>query len=159
MKLVIALFSTAMILAGTLVARADGPTFSNGIIGKIFDWKSTHGARAAGLEKFPGCDDPKVLGKIVERYNWAENHTWQRGFDLDDITRTRERQTLAGGDRLINRRFCRGHAHLSNGRHPTVHYLIEQRQGFASMGWNVEFCISGHDSWMAFDDSCRILRR
>lgn len=119
----------------------------------------TLGARAGGLETFPSCDDPKVLGKIVARYNWAENHTWQRGIDLDDITRARERQTLAGGDRQINRRYCRGHAHLSNGRHPTVHYLIEQRQGFASIGWNVEFCVVGHDRWMAYDGSCRVLRR
>ncbi len=138
MRLLTTFISTAIVLAGTLAARA------------------------GGLEFFPSCDDPKVLAKIVKRYNWAENHTWQRGIDLDDITRARERQTLAGGageNSQINRRYCRGHAHLSNGRHPTVHYLIEQRQGFASIGWNVEFCVSGHDRWMAYDGSCRVLRR
>ena len=135
MKLLTTFVSATIIIAGTLTAQA------------------------GGLESFPECGDQKVLNKIVERYNWAEKHTWQRGFELDNISRARHRQTLAGGDRQINRRYCRGHAELSNGRHPTIHYLIEQRQGFASIGWNVEFCISGHDRWMAYDGSCRVLRR
>lgn len=115
-----------------------------------------YSAQAGG---FPDCGDQKVLNKIVKRYNWAEEHTWQRGIELNDIDRARERLTLDGDSHMINRRFCRGHAHLSNGSHPTVHYLIEEGQGFASIGWNVEFCVVGHDRWMVYDGSCRALRR
>lgn len=115
--------------------------------------------QAQAFNKFPTCDDPKVLAKIVKRFNWAEHHTWQRGIELDTIQRARHRLTLAGGNRLINRRYCRGHARLSNGRHPTVHYLIEQRQGFASISWNVEFCVVGHDRWKVYSGTCRTIRR
>ncbi len=159
MKFLTAIVSLWIVFAIPHSARADGPTFSNGIIGKIFNWKADHAEKVLRLDAFPDCGDRKVLNRIVKRYNWAEKHTWQRGVELDDINRARERRTLAGGDRQINRRYCRGHAHLSNGAHRTVYYLIEQRQGFASIGWNVEFCIAGHDRWMAYDGSCRVLRR
>ncbi len=135
MKHLIALLSSTVILAGS------------------------YSAQAGGLESFPQCDDTKVLSKIVRRHNRAENRTWQRGIELDNIYNARERQTLAGGERQINRRYCRAHAELSNGRQPVVHYLIEQRQGFASIGWNVEFCIPGLDRWMVYGGSCRVLRR
>ncbi len=151
--------SLSIYLINPFAALADQSTFSNDILGKIFRAKAAHAEKLLRLDRFPACDDPKVLGRIIKRYNWAENHQWQRGIDLDFINRARERLTLAGGDRLVNRRYCRGHALLSNGRHPTVHYLIEQRQGFASIGWNVEFCVTGHDRWMVYDGSCRVLRR
>jgi hypothetical protein len=115
--------------------------------------------QAQAFNTFPTCDDPKVMAKIIRRFNWAEHKTWHRGIELDTIQRARHRATLAGGKRLINRRYCRGHARLSNGRHPTVHYLIEQRQGFASIGWNVEFCVVGHDRWHVYGGTCRVLRR
>ena len=157
MKSFAILVCALLVSAGT--AFADGINTSNDVIGKIFRWKADHWERALNLDEFPDCGDPKVLKKIVERYNWAEEHTWKRGILLDFIERPRERVTLAGGERMISRRYCRGHALLSNGRHPTVHYMISQRQGFASIKWNVEFCISGHDRWMAYDGSCRVLRR
>ncbi len=115
--------------------------------------------RAQAFNKFPGCNDPKVLAKIVRRFNWAEKHTWQRGVELNRIERARERRTYSGGINQINRRFCRGHARLSNGRHPNVHYLIEQRMGFASISWNVEFCVAGQDRWKIYSGNCRPLRR
>lgn len=109
------------------------------------------------LGHFPSCDDPKVLGQIVERFNWAEENTWHRGFYLEDITRTRERVVQDGHHRQVPRRYCRGHAKLTNGRHPTLMYLIEEGAGFAGTGFNVEFCINGLDPWRVHDGSCRVL--
>ncbi len=135
MKFLIALLSSTVILAGT------------------------YSAQAGGIESFPQCGDAKVLHEIVEHFNRAEIRNKNTGLELENISGARERQTLAGGERQINRRYCRAHAELSNGRHPTVHYLIEQRVGFASIGWNVEFCIPGQDRWMVYGGSCRVLRR
>ena len=103
------------------------------------------------------CDDQKVLRDIIKRFNWAEQNTWQRGFGLDDITQVRERTVVAGENEAIPRRYCRGHAHLSNGRHPTVLYLIEGGQGFAGTGHKVQFCVNGLDPWRMFDGSCRAI--
>ena len=36
--------------------------------------------------------------------------------------------------------------------------LIEEGQGFASIGDNVEFCVSGFDRWLVYNGRCRILR-
>ena len=107
---------------------------------------------------FPECHDEKVLKKIIKRFNYAENRTWHRGFTLDDIERTRESLGQSTYESPIPRRYCRGHALLSNGRHPTVFYLIEGGQGFAGNSFNVEFCISGLDEWNDHDGSCRALR-
>ena len=109
------------------------------------------------LETFPQCDDQKVLRDIIKRFNWAEQNTWQRGFGLDDITEVRERTVVAGENEAIPRRYCRGHAQLSNGRHPTVLYLIEGGQGFAGTGHKVQFCVNGLDPWRMFDGSCRAI--
>ncbi len=122
---------------------------------------------------FPQCDDSKVLGQIVKRFNKAEDDQWNRGFYLEDIQRVRERKVLGEGyenravtddyhdvpmdEQLIPRRYCRGHAILTNGRHPTLFYLIEGGQGFAGNRFNVEFCVNGLDPWREFDGSCRTL--
>ena len=108
--------------------------------------------------KFPDCHDEKVLNTIIKRFNWAENQTWKRGFTIDYIERTRERLVQSTNVSPIPRRYCRGHAQLSNGRHPTLYYLIEGGQGLAGNGFNVEFCISGLDEWNEYDGSCRAIR-
>jgi hypothetical protein len=118
---------------------------------------SSVSASAWELRSFPHCDDGKVIAKIVHRFNWAEHHTWKRGFGIESVQRARQRRVEDRGP--IPRRYCRGHAILSNGRHPTVHYLIEGGQGLAGTGFNVEFCVNGHDPWRTYDGSCRVLRR
>ena len=35
---------------------------------------------------------------------------------------------------------------------------IEEGMGFASIGDNVEFCVSGFDRWMVYNGRCRVLR-
>ncbi len=107
---------------------------------------------------FPNCDDIRVLGKIVKRFNWAEENTWHRGFYLQDIQRVRERQVRGTRLSQIPRRYCRAHARLTNGRHPTLYYLIEGGQGFAGNHFNVEFCLGGLDRWNVYNGSCRSLR-
>ncbi len=120
---------------------------SAGILDSLFQSKS-----------FPQCDDVKVLGNIVERFNWAEENTWQRGVYMEDINRPDER--VEQGERVseIPRRYCRASARLTNGSDRVLHYLIEGGQGFAGNSFNVEYCISGYDRWNEFDGWCRHLR-
>ena len=110
------------------------------------------------FKTFPQCHDAKVLNKIVERFNWAEENTWHRGFYLHDIERVRERIVQSTRISQIPRRYCRAHARLTNGKHPTLYYLIEGGQGFAGNSFNVEFCLGGYDRWNEYDGSCRVLR-
>jgi hypothetical protein len=36
--------------------------------------------------------------------------------------------------------------------------VVERGMGLASVGDNVEFCVSGFDRWNVYDNGCRILR-
>ena len=58
----------------------------------------------------------------------------------------------------IERHYCRATAVLSNGENRNMWYLVEERQGLASMGRNVESCVDGFDKWFVYDGRCRVLR-
>jgi len=58
----------------------------------------------------------------------------------------------------IGRSYCRATVALSDGDRRDIWYLIEEGQGFASIGDNVEFCIAGFDRWFVYDGLCRVLR-
>ena len=58
----------------------------------------------------------------------------------------------------IGRRYCGATVALSDGHDRDIWYLIEEGQGFASIGDNVEFCVSGFDRWMVYNGRCRVLR-
>ena len=47
---------------------------------------------------------------------------------------------------------------LSDGDARDIWYLIEEGQGYASIGDNVEFCVSGFDRWYVYNGRCRVLR-
>lgn len=107
------------------------------------------------LRSFPQCDDPKVLGKVIEKFNWAEVNTWHRGFTVADLVSPHERMTQSGYE--IPRRYCRAQALLSNGKHRRMLYLIEGGQGLAGTGFNVEFCLQNRDEWRVYNGACRTL--
>ena len=58
----------------------------------------------------------------------------------------------------IERTYCKATAVLTDGQYRSVWYMVEEGQGFASMGRNVEFCVDGFDRWYVYDASCRVLR-
>lgn len=108
--------------------------------------------------RVPFCDDPGVLSKIASRFHYASFGAYQTFVSIEGIEKIRESAFKPGDPGLIDRRFCRGRALLSDGTHAKVFYLIEERQGFASIGSNVEFCLPGHDRWRVYDAWCRSLR-
>ncbi|MEL6966568.1 MAG: hypothetical protein AAGM04_04220 [Pseudomonadota bacterium] len=107
------------------------------------------------LRTFPQCDDPKVLGKVIEKFNWAEANTWHRGFTVAGLVHPHERMTQSGYE--IPRRYCRAQAALSNGKHRRMFYLIEGGQGLAGTGFHVEFCLQNRDEWRVYNGACRTL--
>ncbi|MEO0546431.1 MAG: hypothetical protein AAF035_05745 [Pseudomonadota bacterium] len=107
------------------------------------------------LRTFPECDDVKVLRQVVEKFNWAEDNTWHRGFYVTDLANPHERMTRTGYE--IPRRYCRAQAVLSNGHHRLMYYLIEGGQGLAGTGFHVEFCLRNADGWRVHNGACRTL--
>src|SRR5829696_4942713 len=90
----------------------------------------------------PPCDSAQVIAKVQERFAYADRHTFHWGLAIRQVTAIYERAPVVDPPRsLIARRYCRGTAWLSDGRQSPVIYLIESKQGFASIGYKVESCL------------------
>ena len=107
----------------------------------------------------PTCDQNSVLGNIASRYRSVQADLWQTNLSIASVARVSETAFVPGDPGLIDRRFCHARVELSNGRPADLFYLIEERQGFASIGWGVEFCMPGQDPWRVYDGGCRTVRR
>ena len=108
----------------------------------------------------PGiCGSDKVLNRITHGFRHQVRHVpGLPQVDIIDFYGPRETRFLAQReDRPIERRYCRATATLSDGRSRTVWYLIERPMGFAGIGSNVEFCVSGFDRWNVYGGRCRVL--
>lgn len=117
-------------------------------------------SESAAKEPFPQCNSEKVIKKLVKRFNKTETIYWtDRGLVLSTIAKPHQHSENPFKDSPINRRYCHGDALFENGKKRRVHYLIEEGAGFASFGWNVEYCIHGLDPWKYHDGRCRVLSR
>lgn len=114
----------------------------------------------AGSWEIRACDDERVLRRIVRRFRHQVRHVPHLPDveieSFSSVHQHRYHQERHGHP--IARRYCHATAHLSDGRHRKVWYLIEGKMGFASIGNGVEFCVSGFDRWMVYNGSCRVLR-
>jgi len=106
------------------------------------------------------CAESWVLNKITARFRYQVLHVPHLpDVQITDFHNIHQHRYLpARDDRPIGRRYCGAKVELSDGRGRDIWYLIEEGQGFASIGDNVEFCVSGFDRWMVYNGRCRILR-
>lgn len=109
----------------------------------------------------PGiCGHSAVLGKITSRFRHQVKHVPHLPLvDIDDFYHIGESRYLPQReDRPIERRYCHAKVALSDGRSRDIYYLIEKPMGFAGVGSNVEFCVSGFDRWNVYGARCRSVR-
>lgn len=106
------------------------------------------------------CSEAWVLNKITSRFHHQVRHVPNLpDVVITDFRRIHQQRYLPAGDNWpIGRRYCGATVALSNGHDRTIWYLIEEGQGFASVGDNVEFCVAGFDRWMVYNGRCRVLR-
>ncbi|MER9236148.1 hypothetical protein NKI56_29550 [Mesorhizobium sp. M0622] len=106
------------------------------------------------------CGEAWVLNKITDRFSYQVHHVPHLpDVQIVDFQRIHQHRYLPADDTWpIGRRYCGATVSLSDGRARTIWYLIEEGQGFASIGDNVEFCVSGFDRWMVYNSRCRVLR-
>ena len=109
----------------------------------------------------PGaCAHPRVLARISNRFDYqVRNVPHLPNVSIDAFHRIGQTRYLpAHEDRPVERRYCHARVALSNGKHRTVWYLLENPWGFAGVGTSVEFCVSGFDRWKVYNGNCRVLR-
>ena len=109
----------------------------------------------------PGaCADTRVLGRISERFRYqVRNVPNLPDVAIMDFFNIGETRYLPKREKWpIERRYCHAKVALSDGKSRSVWYLIEHPMGFAGIGSNVEFCVSGFDRWHVYNGNCRVLR-
>lgn len=106
------------------------------------------------------CAKRWVLGKITHRFAYQVRHVPNLpNVAITDFQNIRENRNLpAQEDRPIGRTYCGAQVILSDGDARDIWYLIEEGQGYAGIGDNVEFCVSGFDRWYVYNGRCRVLR-
>jgi hypothetical protein len=103
------------------------------------------------------CSDRKVLANIMERFAWAERHTWHRGYEMASLENPRFRYNVTEPT-LIPKTRCEADAMMTDGSARTVYYEIEKGMGFASIGRGINFCVLGLDPWHIYNEACRVVR-
>lgn len=106
------------------------------------------------------CNQQSVLRRVVSDFGYQVRHVPhlpQVGISaMSDVRLTRYEPK--NNSAQIERTYCQATAVLSDGQYRPVWYMVEEGQGFAGVGSNVEFCVDGFDRWYVFDASCRVLR-
>jgi hypothetical protein len=127
-------------------------------------------ARAADLAeiyKGPVYAEPGICGQawVLRAITYRFRHQVTNVPHLPNVAITNfygihERRYLPTYDDVwpIGRRYCDATVALSDGDRRDIWYLIEEGQGFASIGNNVEFCVAGFDRWLVYNGRCRVLR-
>lgn len=151
MRLSILLVSTAVSFIVSIAALS--PTMASE------DKKPVVPTELRGEGAVPLCDDGKILKRISKRFKKNNAKHFDSDIEVVEFEEIRETDFLPNPTDRNDRRFCAGHAQLSNGNHPKIFFLIQEREGLASHGWGVEFCIRGHDPLRFYGDKCRSVRK
>jgi hypothetical protein len=112
----------------------------------------------APIQATDPCADLDVLAAIMDRFAFAEQRTWHRGFVMASLGNGRSSNHPFYQPGLIRRDYCRADSVMTNGTRRPVFYTIEYGQGFASIGNYVDFCVAGLDPWHVHDEACRTVR-
>ncbi len=116
-------------------------------------------ANAFWTGPYASCESPAVLRAISHKFRIADRNVLHLGLAIDQVYDIHQNSyTPATDEMLIARRYCHGKVAMSDGRARTIWYLIENTQGFAGVGRNVEYCISGLDPWHINGADCDSVR-
>ncbi len=141
-------FTLAAALAATGLALPAGTASAADMAVAVYD------------ESAEACGQGWVLSSISSRFDWQVTHVPHLPqVQITDFQGIHQRRYLPASEQWpIGRRYCAATVALSDGMQREIWYLIEEGQGFASMGNNVEFCVSGFDRWIVYNGRCRVLR-
>lgn len=118
------------------------------------DYLDNGASRAAGA-----CSSPAVLGFIASNFGSKATHYLKTDIAIADIGNTYQKRLEPRDEtHLVEREYCQATATTTDGERRPLWYLIERNWGFAGIGSNVEFCVSGLDPWFVYGAHCASLR-
>lgn len=112
-------------------------------------------AYAASLAKLPLCHDPRVLGKIQDRFASTEREFWNSLLTIVQFERVKPTDFRPWGLDFIPRRFCTGTVQTSDHHKREVVYSVIEDTNVAGWAWGVEWCVRGLDRQWAYAPACR----
>ncbi|MFB2551161.1 hypothetical protein [Ensifer soli] len=113
----------------------------------------------ASYETASACANTGVLTHITQRFDERALTYLKAPIAIAEIRHmSLNRLELRDATHPVEREYCQATALTSDGQHRTLWYLIERNWGFAGMGENVEFCLSGLDPWHVYGAHCKSLR-
>lgn len=105
------------------------------------------------------CSEASVLGFITSRFEYKDANYLHANLSIAEIRNMgQNRQELRDETHLVEREYCRATAVMTDGGQRSLYYLIERPWGFAGVGRNIEFCVSGLDPWFVYGARCASLR-
>lgn len=104
----------------------------------------------------PSCATPRVLDRIAWHFHEREVEFWQSKLGIAGFQRPEEIAVNPWGPEYIPRRYCRADVWTSDGVKREVFYAIGEDLGEASVGWGVDWCVSGLDRDLAYAPQCKM---
>lgn len=106
----------------------------------------------------PACDAPAVTEKLIGRFNETQLEYWPVPLRMAAVVHAREVTTRQWEPTIIATRFCNATAYFDDGTRRELVYWLRSEQGFAGVGWGMQYCVRGVDQHMAYAPACRMLR-
>lgn len=108
--------------------------------------------------RLPACGDSGVIGRITSAFAARERGYWGSDLALEALGHPREIGYRSWGPSFVPRRFCAAETVTTDRRPRRVFYEIIEGDGFAGMGWGVNWCVTGLDRHRAFAPGCKMVR-
>ena len=114
----------------------------------------------SGTGRIPdACRSPQVLGFITSDFGSRAANYLNMDIAIAEIRGMRQaRLVLRDETHPVEREYCHATALTTDGQKRALWYLIERGFGFAGVGSNIEFCVSGLDPWYVYGAQCASLR-
>lgn len=106
----------------------------------------------------PACDAPAVAERLIGRFNETQLEYWPAPLRMAAVVHAREVATRQWDPPIIATRFCNATAYFDDGTRRELVYWLRSEQGFAGVGWGLQYCVRGVDQHMAYAPACRMLR-
>lgn len=110
--------------------------------------------------QLPACE--AALNRITKEFANTQEHFWALRPVIVGYERVREVAYSPWALGSIPHRYCEATALVQDPRFPDrtkkrkVRYRIGEDTGFASIGWGVEWCVTGYDWNWAYNPSCQM---
>jgi hypothetical protein len=109
----------------------------------------------------PLCGEAGPLKRSQEHFAEKESQYWVSDLKILGFENIREiafRPWVPWLEGIIPRRYCTAIALVSDGVKRSVSYSIGEDEGFAGMGYGVDWCVVGLDRSWAYNPACVMAR-